>query len=93
MNIRIDGYITYTKYAWDNKPTYSFYSFDPTEHAGTETVVLMQHSFYVEVPEDFDPRPGQIAALKAKREKAQADFSKTVMEIDARINELLALEA
>ena len=93
MNIRIDGYITYTKYSWEDKPEYNFYTFDPTDHIGGETVVLMKHSFYVEVPDNFDPRPGQIAALKAKREKAQADFSKTVMEIDARINELLALEA
>jgi len=93
MNIRIDGYITYTKYAWDDKPTYSFYTFDPTEHMGTETVVLMEHSFYVEVPDNFDPRPGQVAALKAKKEKVQAEFSKRVMELDEQINSLLALEA
>jgi hypothetical protein len=93
MNIRIDGYITYTKYAWEDEALYNFYCFDPTGHIGDDAVVLMQHSFYVEVPDNFDPRPGQIAALKAKREKAQADFSKCVMEIDAKINELLAIEA
>ena len=93
MKVTISGYVTYRKYAWQDEPEYNFYTFDPSEHMGEETVVMMQHSFEVEVPDNFDPRPGQIAALKTKREKAQADFSKTVMEIDARINELMALEA
>jgi len=65
----------------------------PTGSGGTETVVLMEHSFYVEVPDNFDPRPGQVAALKAKKEKVQAEFSKRVMELDEQINSLLALEA
>lgn len=92
MNIRIDGFITYEKSPWDESPRYSFYSFDPTTY-NPDMVIVMEHSFYVEVPDDFDPRPGQVAALKAKKEKVQAEFAAKVKEIDDQINSLLAIAA
>lgn len=92
MKVTIKGYVTCQQYAWDDKPTFSFYSFDPTGY--DESIVkVMEHEFEVEVPDNFDPRPGQIAALKAKKERVQAEFSKRVMEIDEQINSLLAIEA
>lgn len=93
MKIRIDGFIVYTKYPWEDKPTYSLQSSDPSEYLGEYSAVMMKETFDLEVPATFDMRPGQIAALKAQKEKAQAEFSKRVMEIDAKINELLAIEA
>jgi len=90
MKVTIKGHITHTKYPWDDKPTYSFYPFDAADE---NTVNVMEHEFEVEVPDNFDPRPGKIAALKEKKEKVQAEFSKRVMELDERINSLLALEA
>lgn len=93
MKVTIKGYITYRKYSWDEKPTYTVYGFDPTNYIDADEVLLMEHDFEVEVPDNFDPRPGQIAALKAKKEKVQAEFSQRVKEIDEKINSLLALEA
>lgn len=90
MKVTIKGHITHTKYAWDDKATYSFYTFDASDE---NTVNVMEHEFEVEVPDNFDPRPGKIAALKEKKEKVQAEFSKRVMELDEQINSLLALEA
>lgn len=90
MKVTIKGHITHTKYSWDDKPTYSFYPFDASDE---HTVNVMEHEFEVEVPENFDPRPGKIAALKEKKEKVQAEFSKRVMEIDDQINSLLAIAA
>ena len=92
MKVTIKGYITCQQYAWDDKPVFSFYSFDPTSY-DTSTVKVMEHSFEVEVPDNFDPRPGQVAALKAKKEKVQAEFAAKVKEIDEQINSLLAIEA
>ena len=45
-----------------------------------------------EIPDDFDPRPLQIKALKEKQNKAAADFHAMNTEIMRQINELQALE-
>jgi hypothetical protein len=92
MKVEINGYVTCTQYSWDDKPTYSFHAFDPTPY-DSNTVIVMKHGFEVEIPDNFDPRPGQVAALKAQRDKLEAEFSKRVMEINNKINSLLALEA
>jgi hypothetical protein len=44
------------------------------------------------VPEDYDPRPQQIAALEKHKQKVMADFQNTITEINARISNLQALE-
>ena len=46
----------------------------------------------VEVPDDYDPRPAQIAALKEKQKQAAADFQAHTTETMRKINELQALE-
>ena len=46
----------------------------------------------VEVPDDYDPRPAQIAALKEKQKQAAADFHAATVENTRQINELQALE-
>lgn len=89
MKHTIKGYVVCST-TWDDKLEFDFFSFEPS--SGVYTIV-MEHSFEVEIPDNFDPRPGQIAALKAEKERVQAEFAKKVMEIDARINELLAIEA
>jgi hypothetical protein len=93
MKIRVEGFVVYTKYPWEDKPTYGIHAHDPSEYLGEHSAVMMKETFELEVPAVFDMRPGQIAALKAQKEKAQAEFAKRVIEIDAKINELLALEA
>jgi len=92
MKVTIKGFITCQQYDWDDKPTFSFYGFDPTSY-DSSTVKVMEHEFEVEVPDNFDPRPGQVAALKEKKERMQAEFASKVKEIDDRINSLLAIAA
>lgn len=87
----IDGFITWRHDTWMDHPEIDFLTYDP-KLAGSDAVVVRPHSFEVEVPDDFDPRPAQIAALREKREKAAATFSAYVAEIDASIAKLLAIE-
>ena len=44
------------------------------------------------MPENYDPRPQQVAALEAQKTKVMADFQKAVTEINERISKLQALE-
>jgi len=76
----IDGFITWRHAAWMDHPEVGFLTYDPRE-AGGDYVVVRAHSIEVEVPDDFDPRSAQVAALRAY-----------VAEIDASISKLLAIE-
>lgn len=55
-------------------------------------VFVKEHTTTVEVPDDFDPRPQQVAALEAAKQKARADFQARITEIDRQIQSLLAIE-
>jgi hypothetical protein len=46
----------------------------------------------VNVPEDFDPRPVQIACLREQLTNVRANAEKECTEIARQINELLAIE-
>ena len=87
----IDGFITWRHVAWMDRPEVTFLTYDPRA-VDDDYAVVRPHSFEVEVPDDFDPRPAQIAALREKRERAAATFSAYVAEIDASISKLLAIE-
>lgn len=94
MKHTIEGYIIFQQYNWEEKPEYAFSMSGHvtcTEHCNR--AVVMEHSFEVEVPDDFDPRPGFVDQLQQEKERLRAEFSKKVMEIDEKINSLLALEA
>lgn len=55
-------------------------------------VFVKEHTITVEVPDDFDPRPQQVAALEAEKQKARAAFQARITEIDRQIQSLLAIE-
>ena len=46
----------------------------------------------IEVPDNYDPRAQQIAALETLKQKVMADYQKSVTEINDRISKLMALE-
>lgn len=46
----------------------------------------------LDVPDNYDPRPAQVAALQAQKQKATADYHKSVKDIQDQINKLTALE-
>ena len=55
-------------------------------------VFVTEHTTTVEVPDDFDPRPQQVSALEAEKQKARAEFQKRITEIDRQIQSLMAIE-
>lgn len=87
----VKGYITSTQYSWETKPSFGFSMYKPLKEQ-TDTVIVSEHQFEVEVPDDFDPRPGKIAALKKKKKLMEAQFTASVKVINDQINSLLAIE-
>lgn len=90
MKIKVTAHIYHSKYSWEKNGEFLlFYAkVDDTEtmiHVGEQEVEI-------DVPDSFDPRAQQIAALEKQRQKVMADYQKTVTEINERISKLQALE-
>lgn len=91
MKIKTTAHVHYQKYAWQEKGEYRLASFKLDDSA--ERTYIGQQEIEIDIPDDYDPRAQQIAALEALKQKVMADYHKSVMEINERINKLLALEA
>ena len=93
MKVIIKGFIHCCNDGWSDGYGYGFrfhfFSCDMGEHG---YINVMPHEIEIEVPDDFDPRPQQVAALEAEKQKARAEFQKRVTEIDRQIQSLLAIE-
>jgi hypothetical protein len=91
MKIKTTAHIHLQKYSWEEKGEYRLASFKMDDNENRTYVG--EQEIEIEVPENYDPRAQQIAALEALKQKVMADYHKSVMEINDRINKLLALEA
>lgn len=65
----------------------------PCDVSGQEKVLLCEHDFEIDVPNEFDVRAGLVVNLEEEKRKAAAEYQKRVTEIDAQIQSLLAIEA
>ena len=90
MKIKTTVHIHHQKYEWENEGQYLVYSckLDDTYYRA----YVCEQKIEIEVPDDFDPRTQQIAALMEQKQKVMADYQKTVTEINDRINKLQAIE-
>jgi len=91
MKIKTIAHIHYQKYSWEEKGEYRVASFKLDDNENRTYVG--EQEIEIEVPDNYDPRAQQIAALEALKQKVMADYHKSVMEINERIGKLLALEA
>jgi hypothetical protein len=90
MKIKTTVHVHYQKYPWEDEGTYQVFSCQLGD-TSDRTYVGMQE-IELDIPENYDPRPQQIAALKELQKKAASDYQIKVIEIQRRISELQALE-
>lgn len=91
---QITGYVYRINYDWQEPHEFQV-EFHPSKTMGKTDpswVLVKQHSFDVEVPDDFDPRPAQVQALREKEQEMRAEFARNITNIQSQINSLLALE-
>ena len=90
MKIKTTVHIHYIKYSFETEGEYQVFccELDNAEHR----VYIGAQEIELEVPDNFDPRPAQIAALMEEQTKAAAAYQKTVTDIQRRIAELQAIE-
>ena len=90
MKIKTTVHIHFQKNSWENEGKYIVF-YCQLDDTKDRTYVGAQE-IEIEVPDDYDPRVQQIAALETLKQKVMADYHKSVMEINDRISKLQALE-
>ena len=90
MKILTTIHVHYQKHSWETEGKFIvFYiQLDDTE----DRTYVGPQEVEIEVPDNYDPRAQQVAALEALKQKVVADYHKSVTEINDRISKLLALE-
>lgn len=89
--VTIEGHIFYLKHQWESKGEFMFSSTGMDQFP--EYIKVMPHSFTVEIPEDFGPVPGQVAAIKKQQQELKAAFAKRMMELEDDLSKLLCIES
>lgn len=90
MKHLIKGYLVYETASWrGDDERINFQGCKPW--SSQQAILIGLHEFEVELPDNFDPRPEQIKALKAQKQKARADFELLCTQIQRQISELSAI--
>ena len=89
MKITIKGFVHYRKEEeWTGYGNYRIFPYK-SEYDGA--VYIAPCSVEVEIPDDFNPIPAQVAALEKEKRELQAKFAKELMDIDDRISKLTCI--
>jgi hypothetical protein len=90
--ITLTGFIFASQEAWNEKPEYSFATYERDLYS-KDLVRVCPHEFTVEIPDGFDLRPGLVANLEREKKQLMAEFQARVTAIDNQIQKYLAIEA
>jgi len=88
MKIKLDGFIVWKKYDYEKEGTFYFRSGEMEDRG---YVTVMPYSMEVEVPDNFNPVPKQVAILEKQKAKVRADFNQRIAELNDQIGKLQAL--
>ena len=92
MKQLIKGFIYYVKYDFSEKPVLKWSDSTTMGRADPDWVMVGPHDFTIECPDDFDPRPQQVAAIDEKLQQIRAEFTARIAELQEQRNRLLCLE-
>jgi len=82
-------HIHQSQYAWEDKPEFIVYT-HKFEDSDTRIHICSQE-IEIEIPDSFDPRARQIAALEKEKKKLMAEYQKTMLSIADRLSKLQAI--
>lgn len=90
MKIKTTVHIHFQKHSWqtEGKFVVFYVQLDDTQ----DRTYVGEQEIEIDIPDDYDPRAQQVAALEALKQKVMADYQISVMEINDRISKLQALE-
>lgn len=90
MKQTLKAFILYRQYEWEDEPKYCIAGMDYST-SDPAYALVGQMDVEAEIPDNFDPRPQQVAALRSKKKEVQAELHEKIVQLDEQINKLLAL--
>jgi hypothetical protein len=89
MKVKVTAHVHYLKHTWETEGKFEVFSFkfDDDDHR----TYVCTHEIEVDVPDNYDPRAQQVAALEKKKQKVMADYQKMVTQINEQISKLQAI--
>jgi len=91
MKITTTMFLHWQQPAWKEDATFVLYSTDMSACL-PNCALVGEREVTVDVPDNFDPRPGMVDGLKQKKNKVLADAQMEATKIDGQIQQLLAIE-
>jgi hypothetical protein len=95
MKHTINGVLVWEKNVWKDEPQITFFQCSAENAPGSSEycnrAVIREHSFEVEVADDFDPTADVIAELTEMKRKLRLKLAEELAELDDRISKLQAL--
>ena len=91
MKTKIKAFLHWHKYSWQTTPEYQLRHVDMSGRS-PEYVLISEHEFELDIPDNFDPRPQQIKALREEKQKILADATAKATNIEEQIQTLLSLD-
>lgn len=88
MKATLNGQINWKKEDWESEGRFYFQFSDMSEFG---YVKVMPYTLEIDVPDDFNPVPGQIAALEKEKAKIRAEFNRRIAALNEQIGKLQAL--
>ena len=88
MKVTINGFVHYKKEDWTECGNYRIFPYQ-TDYDGA--VYIAPCSVEVEIPNDFNPIPAQVASLEKEKRELQAKFAKELMNIEESISRLTCI--
>jgi hypothetical protein len=90
--IQVKAFVTLYCPAWQDKPEIELHVSDMST-VSVDYVIIREQLFDIEVPDNFDPRPLQIEALRKAKSKVYAEAEAKATNIEEQIQRLLCIEA
>lgn len=90
MKKNIHLFISFQRYDWETEGRIVARDYPPNQE-DHETQLIYEMDIVADVPDDFDPRAGIIAALESKKQKAKADYQMLMNTLDGKIQQLRAI--
>jgi hypothetical protein len=74
------------------RPCVGFSMYAPNPELYPDRVLVHEHEFEVEVPDDFNPIPQQVAALEEQKRLMRVKLADELAKIDEKISKLTCIE-
>ena len=94
MKVTIKGILHWEKNSWSENHSYGIYRHDMSDMSSENThyAAIQPVEFEVEIPDDFDPRPGIVKGMRETKQRILAEAQVKANEIDEQIQQLLSIE-